>query len=135
MAYKIEEVEGIGAKFGQKLAAAGVKTTADLLKKGATRKSRKELAEAADISGKLILKWANHSDLMRIPGIGPEYSELLEAAGVDTVKELRRRNAGNLAAMMDEAQKTKKLTRKAPTAKVVAKRIETAKTMEPRISY
>lgn len=135
MAYKIEEIEGIGESYGKALIENGVKTTNDLLKRGATAKGRKDLAAATGLSEKLILKWANHADLMRISGIGPEYSELLEAAGVDTVKELRRRNAENLAAAMDAVQKEKQLTRVAPSAKVVAKWVEKAKALEPKISH
>lgn len=135
MAYKIIEIEGIGEAYGEKLAAAGVKTTDAMLAKGATAKGRKELAAATGISGKLILKWANQADLMRISGVGSEYGELLEAAGVDTVKELRTRNAENLAAKMSEVQKEKKLTRTSPAVSVVAKWIEQAKGMEPKISH
>jgi predicted flap endonuclease-1-like 5' DNA nuclease len=133
--YKIEDIEGIGAKFGTKLLAAGVKTTNDLLKKGGDRKGRKALADATGISGKLILKWANHSDLMRISGVGPEFAELLEGSGVDTIKELRRRNAANLAVKMAEVKEKKKLTRAAPSEKVVTKWIAKAAEMEPKISY
>lgn len=135
MGYKIVDVEGIGESYAAKLAVAGVKTTDSLLTKAATPKGRKDLAEATGISGKLILKWANQADLMRISGVGSEYAELLEAAGVDTVKELRRRNAENLAAKMAEVHQEKKLTRAVPSAAVVTKWVEAAKTMEPKISY
>ena len=135
MAYNIEEIEGIGPSFGEKLIAAGIKSTADFLNKCSAAKGRQAVAAETDISEKLILKWANHADLMRISGVGPEYAELLEGAGVDTVKELRRRNAANLAAHMAAVQEEKKLTRKAPGEKVVARWIEAAKGMEPKITY
>ena len=90
MNYKIVDVEGIGAVYAEKLIAAGIKSTDALLEKCAKPAGRKELAEATGISPKLILTWANHTDLMRINGVGPQFAELLEAAGVDTVKEFRR---------------------------------------------
>jgi len=135
MAYKIEEIEGIGPTYGKKLIEAGIKSTTDLLKKGATAKGRKEIAAATGLSTKQILKWANHADLMRISGVGPEYAELLEGSGVDTIKELRHRNAENLAAKMAEVREQKKLTRVAPSAKVVAKWVAKAKELEPKITY
>ncbi len=110
MAYKIDEIEGIGPAYREKLSGAGVTTTDDLLEKAADPKGRKTLAEATDLSAKLILGWANMADLMRIKGVGPQFAELLEASGVDTVKELRNRNAGNLATKMNEVNETKNLT-------------------------
>ncbi len=85
--YQIIDIEGIGEVYAPKLQAVGIKTVAELLKRGKNPQGRKELAETTGISGKLILKWVNMSDLFRVKGIGPEYSELLEKAGVDTVKE------------------------------------------------
>lgn len=135
MGYKIEEVEGIGPSYAQKLAPAGVTNTDHFLSKGATAKGRKELAEATGISEKLILRWANQADLMRISGVGSEYGELLEAAGVDTVKELRTRRADNLAAKMAEVNDAKKLVRQVPSEDTVAKWVEQAKGLEPMITY
>ena len=102
MAYKIIDVEGIGEVYSKKLIEAGINTVDDLLEKCAKPAGRKELAEASGISAKLILTWTNHADLMRINGVGPQFSELLEAAGVDTVKEFRHRKAENLVAKMIE---------------------------------
>ena len=99
---QIEEVEGIGAVYAEKLGAAGVSSTDDLLEKGAKPGGRDALAEATGISGTLILEWVNHVDLMRINGVGSEYSDLLEAAGVDSPAELARRNAANLATTVQE---------------------------------
>ncbi len=99
---RIEEVEGIGPAHGQKLAAAGVATTDDLLTQGAKPGGRDKLAEATGISGKLILEWVNHVDLMRLDGVGSEYSDLLEAAGVDSPAELAQRNPANLAITFQE---------------------------------
>ena len=132
---KISEVEGIGPAYAQKLEAAGVTQTDHLLEKGKDPKGRKELADATGITGKLILGWVNMVDLCRIKGVGPEYAELLEAAGVDTVKELGGRNAENLAAKCEEVNAEKKLTRKVPTAAQVADWVEQAKGLPPAIEY
>lgn len=135
MAYKIQEIEGIGPAFGEKLAGAGIGTTDDLLKLCCDAKGREAVAASTGLSTAQLLKWANMADLMRISGIGSEFSELLEAAGVDTVKELRHRNAENLAAAMAQCNEQKKLTRALPSAKVVADWVEQAKTMEPTITH
>jgi len=99
---RIEEVEGIGATYGAKLESAGVRSTDDLLDKGAKPSGRKALEDATGIDHALILEWVNHVDLMRIDGVGSEYSDLLEAAGVDSPAELAQRNAGNLATTFQE---------------------------------
>jgi predicted flap endonuclease-1-like 5' DNA nuclease len=99
---RIEEVEGIGATYTTKLEAAGVRSTDDLLDKGAKPSGRRALEEATGIGHDLILEWVNHVDLMRIDGVGSEYSDLLEAAGVDSPAELAQRNAGNLATTIQE---------------------------------
>jgi predicted flap endonuclease-1-like 5' DNA nuclease len=135
MSYKIEEIEGIGPAFAEKLAAADIKTTDDLLKLCCDASGRKSTAEKTAVSEKQLLKWANMADLMRISGVGSEYSELLEAAGVDTVKELRNRNAENLAAKMAEVNEEKKLTRTVPSEKVVIGWVEQAKTLDPLITH
>lgn len=135
MSYKIEDIEGIGPSYGQKLRDAGIATTGALLKKCGTPKGRKALAADTGIDDGRILKWTNLADLMRIKGIGTQYSELLEAAGVDTVKELKHRNAANLAAKMQEVNAEKKLTRATPAEKLVVSWVEQAKSMEPAISY
>lgn len=135
MNYKIEEIEGIGPAYGKKLAAAGVKTTGELLKRGAKPAGRKELEQATAIGHAQILKWCNLADLMRVKGVGKQYSELLEAAGVDTIKELRNRNAANLAAKMKKVNDAKKLCRVAPSEKAVTGWVAQAKQTAPAISY
>lgn len=135
MSYPIEDIEGVGPAYAAKLAEAGIKTTEDLLAIGAARNGREDIAAKTGLSDKLILKWVNHADLMRVSGIGGEYAELLEAAGVDTVKELRTRNAQNLADAMKATNEEKKLTRMVPGADTVAKWIEQAKGMEPGVSH
>ncbi len=106
---KIIDVEGIGKKYAGTLSKAGVKTTDALLKAGSTPKGRKELAEKTGITDALILKWVNHVDLYRIKGVGSEYSELLEASGVDTIPELAQRKAANLVEKIVEVNKVKNL--------------------------
>jgi predicted flap endonuclease-1-like 5' DNA nuclease len=135
--YAIKEIEGIGETYAPKLQSVGVKTVADLLERGKTPKGRKELAVATGISEKLILKWVNFSDLFRIKGIGPEYSELLERAGVDTVKELRHRVPEHLHAKMEEVNSStgQPLVRALPSLKAVQSWIEAAKQLEPMLSY
>lgn len=135
MGYKIQEIEGIGPAYTEKLAAANIATTDDLLNLCGTPKGRKDIAEKTTLTETQLLKWSNLADLMRISGIGPEFAELLEAAGVDTVKELKNRNADNLAAAMKAINEQKKLTRTVPAPAVVAKWVDSAKTTEPKISY
>ncbi|GAB4394144.1 MAG: DUF4332 domain-containing protein [Kiloniellaceae bacterium] len=135
MAYAIDEIEGIGPSYAEKLGGAGIRSTDDLLSHCGSAKGRKDVAEKTGLSEKQLLKWANMADLMRIKGVGEEYSELLEAAGVDTVKELQHRNAENLAAKMAEVNDEKKLTRQVPAPKTVAAWVEQAKGLEPAISH
>jgi predicted flap endonuclease-1-like 5' DNA nuclease len=131
----IVDVEGIGENYAKKLQAAGVATTDALLEKGGAPKGRKELAEKAGISEKLILEWVNHVDLYRIKGVGSEYADLLEEAGVDTVVELGNRNPANLFKMLVETNEKKKLVRKLPTEDQVKDWVEQAKKMERKVSY
>ena len=135
MAYKVEQIEGIGAVYGEKLNAVGIKTTDELLAKCATPKGRKELEEASGIAGALILKWANHADLMRINGVAGQFAELLEAAGVDTVKELKHRVPANLLAKMEEVNAKKNLVNRVPGLPEIEKMIEQAKELEPIMTY
>ncbi|MBW2425175.1 MAG: DUF4332 domain-containing protein [Deltaproteobacteria bacterium] len=112
---KIEEIEGIGPKLGEKFVSAGVKDTDGLLERGATKAGRGALAEATGISAKRILDFVNMADLFRIKGVAGEYAELLVCSGVDTVKELATRNAANLTEKLAEVNQEKNLTRKVPT--------------------
>ncbi len=135
MGYKIEDIEGIGPAYGEKLSRVGIKNTDAFLRLCGDRKGRKQISAKADISEKHLLTWANLADLMRISGIGPQFSELLEAAGVDTVKELRNRNAENLAGKMKQVQQEKRLTRTSPGVSTVSRWIARAKEMDPVISH
>jgi predicted flap endonuclease-1-like 5' DNA nuclease len=125
---KIEDVEGIGPAHGAKLSAAGVSTTDQLLERGAKPSGRQALAEATGISGKLILEWVNHVDLMRISGVGSEFSDLLEGAGVDSPAELANRNAANLATTFQELDAARpNTTRRLPSEATISGWIEQAK--------
>lgn len=135
MAYKIEEIEGIGESYAAKLKEAGVPTTEALLEKAATKKGREQLAEETGISEKLILKWANHADLFRIKGVAGQFAELLEAGGVDTVKEFRHRVAANLQPKLVEINEQKNLCNRVPSVTELEKMIEQAKELEPKITY
>ncbi len=135
MAYKIQVIEGIGPAYEQKLVSANITTTDALLELCCDAKGRKAVAEKTGLRESQLLKWANMADLMRISGIGGEYAELLEAAGVDTVKELRHRNAEFLAAKMREVNAQKKLTRVVPSQRVVARWVEQAKALPPVITH
>ena len=133
--YKVEEIEGIGPVLGEKLRAAGINTVDKLLEKAATKKQRQSLAEETGISEKQILKFTNMADLFRLNGVGQEYAELLEVAGVDTVPELAQRNAANLTAKMEEVNEAKNLTRKTPSVLEVEKWIAQAKELPRVIEY
>lgn len=135
MSYPIIEIEGVGAVFAEKLKAAGITTTEGLLEKAKSPKLRKELAAATGIDESRVLKWANMADLMRIKGVGEEYSELLEAAGVDTVKELKTRVPANLTKAMAEANAKRKLVRALPTESMVEKWVAQAKELPPVLTY
>ena len=133
--YRIEDIEGIGSVKGKKLRAAGVKSVASLLATTVTPKQRKDLAEKSGLDEAQILKFANMADLYRVKGIGSEYAELLEAAGVDTVPELAKRKAANLAQAMSAANAAKKLVRQLPSEKQVLKWIEQAKSLPRVLKY
>lgn len=133
--YPIVRIEGIGPVYAEKLKAVGISNTAEYLDRAKDAKGRKELAEATGIEEKRVLKWANMADLMRINGIGEEYSELLEAAGVDTVKELKMRKPENLHAKMAEVNEEKKLVRQLPPKSAVEKWVEEAKVLPPTMTY
>jgi len=132
---KLLDVEGIGPKYAGKLEKAGVTSSEDFLNKGATPAGRKELASKSGIADSLILEWVNLVDLFRIKGVGSEYSDLLEEAGVDTVVELAQRKGANLFAKMDEVNKSKKLVRKMPSQDQVEDWIAQAKKLPRIVKY
>ena len=132
---RIINIEGIGPVYAQKLQEAGIQTTEGLLKAGASPQGREALAEKTGISGKLILEWVNLADLFRIKGVGEEYSDLLEEAGVDTVPELAQRNAENLYAKLVETNGEKKLVRRLPSQAQVSDWVAQAKELPRAITY
>lgn len=131
----IVDIEGIGPKFAEKLAAAGIKTTEKLLDVAASKKGRVELATSTGISESSILEWVNRADLFRIKGVGEEFSDLLEAAGVDSVPELAARRADNLYAKLVEINDQKKLVRQLPSEAQVQKFIDEAKTLPKVVTH
>ena len=133
--FNIIDIEGIGPAYSEKLHAINIYHTSDLLKASATPRGRRELVEKTGISPELILEWVNLSDLFRIKGIGEEYSDLLEEAGVDTVVELSHRNAANLHAKILEVNEAKKLVRRSPPLASVESWINEAKTLPRVIEY
>ncbi|MRG48693.1 DUF4332 domain-containing protein [Chitinophaga sp. SYP-B3965] len=135
MSYPIHEIQGIGPNYASKLLGIGINTVAKLLEDGATRTGRLKLTETTGIPESLILTWVNHADLMRINGIGDQFAELLEAAGVDTVKELRNRVPENLHAKVTEVNGLKNLSGRVPTLNELSSMIEMAKDLEPVVTY
>jgi predicted flap endonuclease-1-like 5' DNA nuclease len=133
--YDVEEIEGIGKAFAAKLKAAGVADTSALLARAASPKGRAALAEATGIPAKLVLGWANKADLMRVKGIGEEFSDLLEAAGVDTVTELATRNADNLHKALATTNEARKLVRQLPALRTVESWIAAAKDLPRVMTY
>lgn len=135
MPYKIIDIEGIGETYGAKLNKEGIMTTTDLLERCGTKASRKELAAATHLPESLILTWVNHSDLMRIKGIGAQFSELLEAAGVDSVPELKNRNAANLHQKLVAVNDEFGLSGKVPSEKELEAMIEEAHNLPPKVEH
>ncbi len=132
---RITEIEGIGEVYAQKLQEAGVGTLDQLLEKGAAPAGRKEIAEKAGVSEKHILRWVNMADLFRVKGVGEEYADLLEAAGVDTVPELAQRNAENLHMKLAEVNEAKNLVRRVPTKGEVSEWVNQAKQLPRVLTY
>lgn len=132
---KLDEIEGIGPAYAEKLGTQGLTSVDDLLEHGGTAAGRQTLAEKSGISETLLLEWVNHADLFRINGVGSEYADLLEEAGVDSVPELAQRNAANLAAAMAQANESKNLVRRAPTESEVAGWIDHAKTLPRAVHH
>lgn len=132
---KIVDVEGVGPAYAEKLQNAGCVTTDDLLARAGKKSGRESLAAATGISEKLILEWTNHVDLMRIDGVGSEYADLLEAAGVDSPAELTQRNPASLATTFGELDAGRNTVRRIPSEAVVAGWIAEAKTMARMVEH
>lgn len=135
MSYPIADLERLTPGVAAKLKSIGIRTTGKLLERAKDLKGRKTIAEATGIDEKCILRWANMADRMRIKGVGEDYAELLEAAGVDTVKELKYRNPANLAKAMAKANVERKLVQLPPSEKAVVRWIEHARRLQLKITY
>lgn len=132
---RIIDIEGIGKTYAEKLQAVGIKTTEGLLEACYSRKARAEMAERTGISEKLILEWVNLADLYRVKGVGEQFSDLLEEAGVDTVAELAQRNPENLHTKMLQVNQEKNLVNRAPNLSEVKSWVDQAKTMPRKVEY
>jgi predicted flap endonuclease-1-like 5' DNA nuclease len=132
---RIIDVEGIGPSYAKKLQSLGIRSTNRLLKVAAHKRGREDLAEQSNIPEKLILEWVNLADLMRVKGIGEEYSDLLEEAGVDTVKELRNRNPENLFQALQTTNLKKRLVRRTPSLGEVKRWVKAAKQLQPMVTH
>lgn len=135
MAYQIEDIEGIGPKFAEKLNAQGITNTDHLLERPATAKGRAELADAAEIRPDLVYTWAKRADPIRIKGVGGQFAELLNVAGIDSIKELKQRNAANLRAKLVELNDARNICQTNPSESQVAGYIAAAAELEPILSY
>jgi len=135
MSYAIMDIKGIGPLMADKLKKQGIRTTTKLLETAKSAKGRKELAAKIDVDEKTILRWANLADRMRIKGVGEDYAKLLQAVGVDTVKELKYRNVAKLASAMREANQKTKLVRLLPSERRVRRWIDQAKQLPLKITY
>jgi predicted flap endonuclease-1-like 5' DNA nuclease len=132
---KLIDIEGVGPAYAAKLQKAGVRSTESLLARGGTPAGRKDIAAKSGVSDALILEWVNHVDLFRVKGVGSEYADLLEAAGVDTVVELAQRNPEQLHAKLLTANAAKKLVRRPPGFSQVRSWIQQAKKLPRMVSY
>lgn len=132
---RLIDIEGVGATYDKKLKAAGIRGSGGLMQSGGTRQGRKQLAEKCGIDESLILEWVNHVDLMRVKGVGGEYADLLEEAGVDTIVELARRNPQNLYQQLATSNTQKKLVRKMPTEAQVKDWVQQAKELPRQVQY
>ena len=135
MSYPIKDITDIGPNAAERLKADGIRTTAGLLDAARRHKDRLRLAERVGVDERRILSWANKADRMRIKGVGGEYADLLQAAGVDTVKELKYRNPAKLASRMADANQKRKLVRVLPSNRAVERWIDHAKRLPLKITY
>ncbi|NKB62325.1 MAG: DUF4332 domain-containing protein [Gammaproteobacteria bacterium] len=135
MTKSLQLLEGVGPKHAAALKASKCQSPKQLLEQGATKKGRKELAAKTGIDESIILRFVNMSDLFRVKGVSSQYAELLKAAGVDTVKELKNRNPANLTVAMKETNEKKKLCRQIPSQSMVEGWVAQAKSLPPVVTY
>lgn len=133
--YPITAIDGLDADMAKSLRTVGIRTSKTLLERAKDLKGRKLLFEATGIDPRTMLAFANAADRMRIKGMGREYSGLLKAVGVETVKELKYRNPGRLATAMAAANRRRKLVRVLPSENAIERWIEAAKKLDPKITY
>ena len=131
----IQDIEGIGETYAKKLNNVGVKTMDDLMAKGGTPMERVKLAAAVGLTENQILEWVNRADLQRVKGIGSEYADLLETAGVDTVAELAQRNAEFLADRLRAVNQVKQITPNVPGTQLIEEWILKAKSLPKTVEY
>jgi predicted flap endonuclease-1-like 5' DNA nuclease len=132
---KLVNIEGVGDFYASKLKEAGIETTDDLLEQGGSPAGRKKIASASGIRESLVLEWVNHVDLFRVKGVGEEFADLLEEAGVDTIPELAQRSPNHLYRMLAETNERKKLVRRLPSPRQVADWIQQAKALPRKVTY
>jgi predicted flap endonuclease-1-like 5' DNA nuclease len=132
---KLESIEGIGPAYATELRMGGVGSIESLLEKGATKRGREDMARVTGLSEVRILEWVNRADLYRVKGVGGQYSDLLEQAGVDTVMELAQRNPKNLHVTLFETNERCHLVRKLPTEGQVKNWVKYAKTLKRVVEY
>ncbi len=130
---RIDQVAGISVKDATKLRKAGIRTSKGLIEVAANRKERSDLTTSLGFDTKDVQQWVNHSDLLRVKGVGAEYAELLVAAGVDTLRDLRRRNPTALLAKIIGLNGQSKVVRRLPTEAMVEGWIEAAKDLKPSL--
>lgn len=135
MPYKVQTIAGMTDEAAAVLNRKGIKYAEDLLEHVRTVSQRRTLALEIGVDEKVVLRWANHVDLMRIHGVGPQYAEFLEAAGVDTVRELSHRVPENLLAKLEEVNAAKAMTRRVPALKEVKRYVNEAKHLDPKLEY
>ena len=131
----IESIEGIGGGYGQALRGAGIKTVENLLEICCDRKTREQISAKIGISEKLLLKWVNMADLFRVRGVASQYAELLECAGVDTVRELAQRRPDSLHAKMVTTNQAKRVVRQVPSLRIVESWISHAKSLPRKVTH
>ena len=131
----IDAIRGMPLNSARQLRKKGIRTTEALLRNAGTRSGRRSLAHATKLKEREILEWVNRADLMRIKGVGAEYADLLEAVGVDTVKELRRRNPNSLARMANALNDKQRLVRRLPTNGMITGWVDHAKSLKPLVKY
>ena len=135
MTTAVKDLKGATADIVAKMKEKGIKDNEKLLNAAAAPPQRKELAAHCGCDAKVILELCNRADLARVKGVSGVYSDLLEKAGVDTVKELATRRPDNLQAKIKETNDKEKLTARPPTAAAVEDWVRQAKELPKVLTY